>query len=193
MGDKRQRHSGRNQQLIIFFGALFLFISLIHRQNDPESGKSLGVIGKRGVSYAEVSGEVRNPGIYDFHGVVTVYDAIERAGGPTKGLIIDETVCSERLDSGQWVSAERISGKRGRVVIKKMAPKEFIILSIPIDINTATREELTAIPGLGPSISGAIINCRKKKGKFSVMDELKAVKGVGKVKYERIKEYVFIN
>ena len=73
-----------------------------------------------------------------------------------------------------------------------MDPKKLIILSVPIDINKATREELLAIPGLGPVLAIGIIDYRNRNGGFAAMEDLMRVKGIGKVTFERIKGYLII-
>lgn len=194
MVNKNRRHTGRDQDLIIFFGALSLIlIYFIHKPHNLGSSNSLKVIEEKDKAHIEVSGEVKNPGIYDFPGGVTVYDAIKRAGGLKDGLIIDRTFHHVRLKNGEKITARRISREMGGVSIERMDPKKFIILSIPIDVNTATLEDLLAVPGVGPRIAQRIINYRERNEGFSAIEELKGVKGIGKVKYERIKEYIVIN
>ena len=48
-----------------------------------------------------------------------------------------------------------------------------------VNINTATAEELKALPGIGPSKAAAIVEYRTQNGKFKSVDELKNVKGIG--------------
>ena len=62
-----------------------------------------------------------------------------------------------------------------------------------VSINTATAEEITIIPGIGPAISSRIVEYREKYGKFSTVDSLLKVKGIGPVKLEKMREYVKID
>ena len=48
-----------------------------------------------------------------------------------------------------------------------------------VNINTATAEELRALPGVGPSKAAAIVEYRQQNGNFKSVDELKNVKGIG--------------
>ena len=61
-----------------------------------------------------------------------------------------------------------------------------------IDINSASLQILAKLPGIGPKTAQKIDELRKKKGKFKTLDELLEVKGIGKVKFEKIKKYLFI-
>jgi competence protein ComEA len=143
-------------------------------------------------TYIEVSGEVRAPGIYNFNEGVTIYDAVKRAGGLRHSLSIDTSFQSTRLKKGEKVTVQRISRKMGRVLIERMDPQKLMIFSIPLDINTATQQEFLAVPGMGPKTALNIIEYRDKNNGFSAMEELKNVKGIGKVKYKSIKRMLTV-
>jgi competence protein ComEA len=56
-----------------------------------------------------------------------------------------------------------------------------------INLNTATKEELVALPGIGPAKAQAILDHRKTNGAFKSVEELKDVKGIGAKRYEKLK------
>jgi competence protein ComEA len=55
------------------------------------------------------------------------------------------------------------------------------------NINTATMDELVALPGIGPAKAQAILDHRKAHGPFKSVEELKDVKGIGAKRFERLK------
>ena len=61
-----------------------------------------------------------------------------------------------------------------------------------VNINTATQTELESLPGIGPSLALKIINYRKENGKFSSVEEIKNVSGIGERKFEELKKYINI-
>jgi competence protein ComEA len=58
-----------------------------------------------------------------------------------------------------------------------------------VDINTATAQELTELPGIGPVISGKIVEYREVKP-FDTIEEIQEVKGIGPAKFEAIKDRI---
>ena len=57
-----------------------------------------------------------------------------------------------------------------------------------INLNTATVEQLQSLPGIGPAMAKSIIEHRTKIGKFSRIEEIMNVKGVGEKKFQKIKD-----
>jgi competence protein ComEA len=63
-------------------------------------------------------------------------------------------------------------------------------VTTPVNVNTATAEELIALPGIGEKRAQAILDMRKQKGGFKSVDELTEVKGIGPVNLEKLRPYV---
>lgn len=61
-----------------------------------------------------------------------------------------------------------------------------------VNINTATQTELETLPGIGPSLALKIINYRKENGKFSSIEEIKNVSGIGESKFDGLKRYITV-
>ncbi len=61
-----------------------------------------------------------------------------------------------------------------------------------VDINKASVNELTSLPGIGQKTAEAIVEYRKRNGDFKKVDEIKNVKGIGKAKFEKISKYIIV-
>jgi competence protein ComEA len=60
----------------------------------------------------------------------------------------------------------------------------------PVNVNTATVDELTALPGIGEKRAQAILEARKQKGGFKSVEELTEVKGIGPANLEKLRPYL---
>jgi competence ComEA-like helix-hairpin-helix protein len=63
----------------------------------------------------------------------------------------------------------------------------------PININSATSEELQQVPGIGPVTADKILQMRKSYGAFKSVDDLLAVKGLGKKRLEKMRKYLTVS
>jgi len=66
-------------------------------------------------------------------------------------------------------------------------------VSFKININTATKEELMKLPGIGEQTAERIIQHRKIYGEFKRVEDIMNVKGIGQKKFEKIKNYLTTN
>jgi len=62
----------------------------------------------------------------------------------------------------------------------------------PLDLNSATVEQLEQLPGVGPTIAAAIVRFREKSGPLHRVEDLLAVRGVSKNKLAKLRPYVFV-
>jgi competence ComEA-like helix-hairpin-helix protein len=62
----------------------------------------------------------------------------------------------------------------------------------PININCATSEEPQQVPGVGPSTAEKILQMRKSYGAFKTVDDLKAVRGIGPKRFEKMRKYLAV-
>lgn len=65
--------------------------------------------------------------------------------------------------------------------------------SKPIDLNTATIEQLQQLPGVGPATAKAIVQFREKSGPFRRPEDLLAIHGISRSRFEKIKPYVTVS
>lgn len=80
---------------------------------------------------------------------------------------------------------------RPRVSIGEMTVEEFLKLS-SVDLNTADRQELMELPGIGEVLSQRILDFREEQGGFSSVEELVRVRGIGEKTLEKVRKYVYV-
>jgi competence protein ComEA len=81
--------------------------------------------------------------------------------------------------------------ERGRNQEEKNVPPQKVT-SFPIDLNSASVEDLMSIPGIGPVKAQRIVEYRRIRGKFSTVEELTNVSGIGEKTLEKISKYVTV-
>ena len=62
----------------------------------------------------------------------------------------------------------------------------------PLNINTATAEELMKLPGIGETLSRAIVAYREENGAFSSVEDIMEVDGIGEGRFAAIEEYICV-
>lgn len=72
--------------------------------------------------------------------------------------------------------------------VSVLAQKASVVPQEKVNLNTATAEQLQSIPGIGPSTAKSILEYRAKVGKFSKIEEIINVRGIGEKKFQKIKD-----
>ncbi len=62
----------------------------------------------------------------------------------------------------------------------------------PVNINTATEEELQQVPGIGPVTAAKIVHMRRTYGRFKRVDDLLSIKGIGRKRLEKMRKYLTV-
>jgi comEA protein len=128
---------------------------------------------------------VRRPGLYRLRQGSRIADAVARAGGATAKADLAQVNLAAPLADGEQVVVPR-RGAPGAVGggSSTGAPAG------PVQLSTATLEQLDTLPGVGPSTAQKILDYREKHGAFSSVDELDAVPGIGPKRLEQLRELV---
>jgi competence ComEA-like helix-hairpin-helix protein len=62
----------------------------------------------------------------------------------------------------------------------------------PVNLNSATSEELQEVPGIGPATADKILQMRKSYGAFKSVDDLVAIRGIGKKRLDKMRKYLTV-
>ena len=148
-----------------------------------------------------VSGAVKRAGVYRLAPDSRVADAIEQAGGATEHADLDALNLAEPLQDGQKIHVPR-KGEVSPPTVASVAPSRTprsapqaaatATTQFPINLNTATADQLEAIPGIGPVLAQRIIEYRQTRGRFQSVDELLEVRGIGAKRLENMRPYVTV-
>jgi competence protein ComEA len=131
-----------------------------------------------------VVGAVRRPGLYRLDADARVADAVRRAGGATRKADLTLVNLAAPVADGAQVVVP------SRQVAGADTAKASGAGSAPVHLNTATLEDLDALPGVGPATAQRILDYRQENGAFATVDELDAVPGIGPARLEQLRELV---
>lgn len=170
----------------------------------------------------DIKGEIKKPGVYELEEGSRVIDAIKESGGLTKEADTSTINLSKKLEDSNVIIIYGKNKKEEKIenVIELQTIIEYIEkeCSCPeiennaciniedvviekadgnqpnslVNINTATKETLMTLQGIGESKAIDIINYRNETGPFKNIEEIKNVKGIGESIFEKIKEYITI-
>jgi competence protein ComEA len=135
----------------------------------------------------DVVGAVRRPGLYRLAQGSRIVDAVTRAGGVTTNADLAQVNLAAPLADGEQVVVPRRGAPGAGVATGGAAPGAP---ASPVQLSTATLEQLDTLPGVGPATAQKILDYREKHGAFSSVDELDAVPGIGPKRLEQLRELV---
>lgn len=139
-----------------------------------------------------VAGAVARPGVYTLPPGSLVNDAIVRAGGATRRADLDVVnLAAELADGSQVFVPEPGEQVPAASAMPVGSPAPSIPVG-PVNLNTATVEQLDTLPGVGPATASAIVLHREQSGPFASVDDLEAVPGIGPAKMEAVRELVSV-
>jgi len=135
------------------------------------------------VLVVDVVGAVRRAGLYRLPQGSRIADAVARAGGATaKADLALVNLAAPLADGTQIVvPARTVPGASAS------APG---VPAGPVHLNTATLEQLDALPGVGPVTAQKILDYRHQHGAFSSVDELDAIPGIGPARLDQLRDLV---
>ncbi|MCL6106922.1 MAG: ComEA family DNA-binding protein [Actinobacteria bacterium] len=135
-----------------------------------------------------VVGAVAHPGLYESSSGARVADAIGLAGGATQSADLSRINLAAKIADGQQV----IVPEKGAPAAAGAANSSPAQAQAPVNLNSATVDQLTTLDGVGPKTAQKIIEYREAHGGFKNVEDLLQVPGIGPVKLDRIKDAVTV-
>jgi competence protein ComEA len=177
--------------VVVFLGARYL-----HHGAAPKAAPAPISVGETdggaaGRVIVDVAGAVRRPGVYKLPASARVVDAIDRAGGARRRADLAAINLAAKVEDGRQVlvplrgaAAAAAGGGGGSVAAPGVAPGQ------PLDLNTATADQLDQLDGIGPGMAAAILKYRQDHGGFGSVEELGEVPGIGEKRLASLREQV---
>ena len=167
---------------------LLSIISLIMQYFDKKNSMKVN-LNSKDVSNGKVAvyilGEVKNPGVYYLNTDARIYELLDVCGGVTDDADISKLNLAKKLVDSDMVTIPK-------KVEQSQEYDESDENESKVNINTASKEELMSLNGIGQQTADNIIEYRETM-RFNDIEDLLNVTGVGKSKYENIKEDICVD
>lgn len=172
--------------------------------------------------YVDIKGAVKNPGVYQVNEENIINDVINLAGGLLDKAYVENINLSKKVQDELVIYVytkdeikknnlqENQTCSSNNYIITECTENKVSIItsnennennennnnssvsSSLININIASIEELTTLPGIGESKAQNIINYREENGYFKTIDEIKNVNGIGEATFDQLKKYITV-
>lgn len=137
----------------------------------------------------DVTGKVRHPGVFTLPLGSRVVDAVRAAGGVRQGADTSTLNLARLLVDGEQVLVG-VPAAPGAVPQAGTVAPGTAGASVPLDLNAATLEQLDGLPGIGPVLAQRILDHRVEVGRFTSVEQLKDVSGIGEATFADVVDLV---
>ncbi len=150
-----------------------------------------------------VVGLVNAPGLVTLTAGDRIADALEAAGGAVDGADLVGLNLARRVADGEQIivglaappgspspMGSSVNSAAPPAQASPAAPNATAAPGAPVNLNTATPEDLDALPGVGPVTAAAIIAWREANGRFTSVDQLSEVDGIGPARLDKLRGLV---
>ena len=170
--------------LLVGLGIAVLVTALTGRDGSvPVVAPSAFSVGEAGAIYVHVLGAVHEPGLHELRPGDRVVDAIAAAGGFTDNADETQLNLARLLVDGEQLYAPVL----GEVPVASTGSTGG-----KVNLNTADQAALETLPEVGPSLAQAILSWREKNGRFSAVEDLMSVSGIGDKTFDMLKDLVTV-
>jgi len=146
-----------------------------------------------------ITGAVSNPGVYALPPRSRMQDAIMAAGGLKRGADATLINLAAFVEDGQYLAIPYLTveliyaSPPAPMVLQPASRSATIDLDGPVDLNTASQEELETLPGVGPVIAQRIIEYRQTNGPFQTIEDIQKVQGIGPKTFEKMQTLITVS
>ena len=147
--------------------------------------------------FIQISGAVKNPGVYEVKSGSWIFEVMDLSGGYTEEAATDVVNLARPVKDEMQIyiptkKEVEMSNQDYFWENYQMPEEEKENSDGRVNLNTATKEELMSLPGIGESKAEAIMDYREKNGGFSDISDIMKISGIKEAAFEKIKELIVV-
>ena len=147
-----------------------------------------------GIIYVYVCGAVEVPGVYELEAGARIYEALACAGGLREDADRNCVNQAQMLSDGEQVYIPtQEEARQNNLPIESSKEESGVMADGRVNINTATKEELMTLNGIGESRAESILAYRQNNGSFQCIEDLMNVDGIKEGVFQKIKDSITVN
>lgn len=144
-----------------------------------------------------VSGEVNSPGVITLDNNCRIKDAIIACGDFTPLADKNSINLAQKVTDGMQIKVSALSQNQNdktadNAILNEGTNNKSTQNTTMVNINTASKEELDTLPGVGPATADKIIEYRETNGQFNSIEDIKNVRGIGEAKFSKMQSRIQI-
>ena len=163
--------------------------STVETQEYVENSEKSGV-------YVYICGEVAAPGVYELSKDSRIYEAVDAAGGFTENAARESVNLASKVSDGMQITIynreEAASLPAGSGSAVGNTGQGGTSGSGLVNLNTATKEELMTLKGIGEAKAEDIIRYREKSGGFKKIEDIMKISGIKEAGFQKIKDNITV-
>ncbi|MGW7680074.1 helix-hairpin-helix domain-containing protein [Kribbella sp. NPDC054772] len=144
------------------------------------------------VVVVHVAGKVRRPGLIRAPAGSRVADVLTLAGGALRGVDLTTLNLARQVTDGEQILVGQLNQPAPTNPSAATSSSPSNAANASVNLNTATLDQLDALPGVGPVLAQRILDFRTQNGPFTTIDQLQEVPGVGPKKFDSLKPHVHL-
>lgn len=176
--------------VLLVLGCAVLFAALSPRstveviERDRPTGAARGGVASAAL-FVHILGAVERPGLYELPEGARAVDVVAAAGGFTDAADQTQLNLARLVSDGEQIRVPELGEAPSAAVVGTTADGK-------VNLNTADAVTLETLPRVGPSLAARIIAWRESNGRFSAVEDLLSVSGIGAKTFEGLREHVTI-
>lgn len=158
----------------------------VEQQTQTVSAEETLAAEDEGTVFVYICGEVMSPGVYEVPAGSRIWDVLLLAGGFTEDAAQDAINLAEKAEDGMQITVPSPAQEEARRAARERQEAGLF------NLNTASKEQLCTIPGIGETRAEAILRYREEKGGFASVEEIMQVDGIKEGLYAKIQDKIYV-